>query len=111
LGFPGLRTFIENVNPVDISRVFYAQAAQPYNLYSSKMINLTEKIKMTHSRNMSNVKKHIVLQLVFIFSLSTLHAQPVNKVKAWLSQSSASRGSFHNLLNEPLKKTGSKGNN
>ena len=59
---------------------------------------------MIHSVNMSNVKKHIVLQLVFIFFLSMLHAQPVNKVKAWLSQSSASRSSFHDLLNEPLKK-------
>jgi hypothetical protein len=53
---------------------------------------------------MSNVKKYVVLQLAFIFCLSMLHAQPVNKVKAWLSQSSESRGSFRNLLNEPLKK-------
>ena len=59
---------------------------------------------MIRSVNMSNVKKHIVLQLVFIFFLSTLHAQAVNKVKAWLSQSSESRSSFHNLSNEPLKK-------
>ena len=93
------------VYPVEDQLLFFAQAEQPYNLYSSKMfINLTEKIKMIYSRNMSNVKKHIVLQLVFIFFLSMLHAQPVNKVRAWLSQSSSSRSSFHDLLNEPLKK-------
>ena len=77
------------------------QAAQPYNLYSSEMlINLTEKIKMIHSVNMSNVKKAYRFTTGFYFLSFYITAQPVNKVKAWLSQSSASRSSFHNLLNE-----------
>jgi hypothetical protein len=73
------------------------------------LINPTQKNNMTHSLRQSNAKKHIVLQTVFIFFLSLLNAQPVDKVKAWLSQDAASRSAFQNLsLNEPLKKTEAK---
>lgn len=59
---------------------------------------------MPSSPNTSGKKMYIVLLLVPVFFLSFLHAQPVSKVKAWLSQPSESRSSFNGLLTAPLTK-------
>jgi tetratricopeptide (TPR) repeat protein len=68
------------------------------------LINLTEKIKMIHSVKMSNVKKHIVLQLVFYFLSFYITCAACKQSKGAFVVEFCKPQFFHNLLNEPLKK-------